>query len=131
MTLFTSSCRMSFEILCCLGWGAVLLDSGLSDHHCIPGKWSRCWSVAGCWWECLVLLTCCFIWVTESPKWMSQMKSKLYIFSSSEICHIWQKWYLNNHVVKSFFNKSSFHVQFYIMRTFQNALAHLNTTLLM
>lgn len=53
----------------------------------------------------------------------SQMKRKLSIFSGSHICHdISQKWYLNNHVVKSCFHKNSFHIQFYIMRTFPKCI---------
>lgn len=107
----------------CVAWYRFLLD-----HQCTPGRW---WSVAGGWWECLVSLTPCFSWVTESSTWMNRTKGKLCIFSSSDICCISQKRYLNNHVVKSCFNKNSFHIQFYIMRTFQNALAHSNIPLLM
>lgn len=55
------------------------------------------------------------------------MKSELYIFSSSDIGYdILQKWHLSTQVVKFCFNKNSFHIQFYITRTFQNLLAHVN-----
>lgn len=55
------------------------------------------------------------------------MKSRLYIFSSSYIGYdILQKCRLSTQVVKFCFNKNSFHIQFYVMRTFQNLLAHVN-----
>lgn len=109
----------------CIAWYRFLLD-----HWCTLGRQRGWCSVAGgCGsiWSHYTLLT------PSEPQNhpMSQVKSKLSIFLSSDICYISQKWYLNNHVVKSCFNKTSFHVQFYIMRTFQNALAHVNITLLM
>lgn len=56
-----------------------------------------------------------------------QMNSELHIFSSSDIGYgILQKWHLSTQVVKFCLNKTSFHIQFYIMRTFQNWLAHVN-----
>lgn len=60
---------------------------------------------------------------------ISQMKSKLYIFSNSDLLYFTEM--INNYMAKSCVNKNSFHIKFSTMRTFQNALAHINITLLM
>lgn len=55
------------------------------------------------------------------------MNSELSIFSSSGIDYgILQKWHFSTQVVELCLNKNSFHTQFYIMRTSQNLLAHVN-----
>lgn len=111
------------EGLCCL----IQISSRLSAHI-----WETAWKMV-CGWGLVGGSLVSFTPVlSESPNEdhpnnISQMRNKLSIFSSSDTCHgISQKWYLNNHMIKSRFNKNNFHIQFYIMRTIQHALARFN-----
>lgn len=131
-TLLTFQPQNAFEILFCLGWRAVLLDTDFfqtASPHLGDGGEDRLWLGAG-GRESGLINTLFYpshrMRIIQMS--ISQMKSKLSIFSSSDICYgISQKWWLNNHVIKSRFNKNSFHIQFYIMRTIQNSLARVHS----
>lgn len=115
----------ALEMLFCLGWGLCCWI------QCLPGcgpsagrqRDDGLWQGAGEGESGLIntLAYLSYRIIQMNIRWKAS-----FVFSQALIsADILQKWHLSSQV-KFCFNKNSFHIQFYIVRTFQNLLAHVN-----